>query len=160
MSISVLVKLDYLISRMWITLFLRLNVFTGSLLLLFLSFSFLLIFSLPLMCPCSSQLCCSFSEFLVEEFPGEWNSLLGFLINEAFAAISLITANTRWWLLWRCLVRKYKSLGLIGLPQRVLRGKKSDAGFSHKLSLSSKENLFSDFKLISSSDSNQFSGTF
>lgn len=41
--------------------------------------------------------------------PGEWKSLLGFFfITEAFAAISLLTANNKWWSLWRCLVRKKK----------------------------------------------------
>lgn len=42
--------------------------------------------------------------------PGEWKSLLGFFfITEAFAAISLLTANNKWWSLWRCLVRKKNS---------------------------------------------------
>lgn len=87
----------------------RSSSFARSLLLLFLSF-----FSANFQC---FGLCCILvllifvvaisPKILAEEYPEENWSLLGTLMTETFAAISVLTANCLWKSPSRCLVRKY-----------------------------------------------------
>lgn len=110
LSITVLVKLDNL-SDLYCFLppVKRSSSFARSFLLLFLSF-----FSANFQC---FGLCCIlvllifvvvvFPKILAEEYPEENWSLLGTLMTEAFAAISVLTANCLWKSPSRCLVRKY-----------------------------------------------------